>query len=170
MLVNNAGISEYTKVDDANCVDAYHRIIDTNMHAVTHLSLAAYKHLKESQGSIVNVSSMLDDKPAKFKFAYCMSKAAVTMLTKCLAIDFAPEIRVNCVSPGPILSSICDKLGVSLEERKKNAMSNTLIGRIGQPDEVAKMIVYLSSNEKASFMTGSRVLVDGGYTLIPIER
>lgn len=170
VLVNNAGITAITKMDDPDCVALYHKIIATNMHAVTYLCLASYEALKASQGAIVNVSSMLDDKPAKFKFAYCMSKAAITMLTKCLANDFAPLVRVNCVSPGPIASSILDDMGISLETRKSNAVNNTLVERIGQPEEVAKMIVYLSRKDKAAFITGARILVDGGYTLIPIER
>lgn len=170
VLVNNAGITALTKFDDDECVNIYHKIISTNMHAVVYLCLAAFEALKLTRGSIVNVSSCLDDKPAKFKFAYCMSKAAITMLTKCLANDFSPHVRVNCVSPGPIASSILDDMGINLDERKTNATKNTLVKRIGEPEEVAKMIIYLSSRDKAAFITGSRILVDGGYTLIPIER
>lgn len=169
VLVNNAGITAYTRFDEEQCISLYHKIIATNMHAVTYLCLAAFEALKQTKGSIVNVSSMLDEKPAKFKFAYCMSKAAITMLTKCLANDFAPHVRVNCVSPGPIASSILDELGIKLDERKMNAQRTTLVKRIGEPEEVAKMIVYLSSKDKAAFITGSRVLVDGGYTLVPLE-
>lgn len=167
VLVNNAGITALTKFDDPNCIDIYHKIIATNMHAVTYLCLAAFEALKQSRGSIVNVSSVLDDKPANFKFAYCMSKAGVTMLTKCLANDFGPFVRVNSVSPGPIASSILDDMGINLEQRETNARSTTLVGRIGQPDEVAKMIIHLASKDKAAFITGSRVLVDGGYTIRP---
>lgn len=169
VLINNAGITALTKFDDEQCIELYHKIIATNMHAVTYLCLAAFEPLKRAKGSIVNVSSMLDDKPARFKFAYCMSKAAITMLTKCLAGDFAPHVRVNCVSPGPIASSILDDMGINLDERRSNAKQTTLVRRIGEPEEVAKMIIYLSSKDKAAFITGSRVLVDGGYTLIPQE-
>lgn len=167
VLINNAGITALTKYDDSQCVEIYHKIIATNMHAAVYLCLAAYESLKASGGSIVNVSSVLDDKPAKFKFAYCMSKAAITMLTKCLANDFAPHVRVNCVSPGPIASSILDDMGINLDDRKTNARSTTLVKRIGEPDEVAKMIIFLSSKDQAAFITGTRVLVDGGYTLVP---
>lgn len=167
VLVNNAGITALTKYDDSQCVELYHKIIATNMHAVVYLCLAAFNALKQCNGSVVNVSSMLDDKPAKFKFAYCMSKAAITMLTKCLANDFSPHVRVNCVSPGPIVSSILDDMGINLDERKTNAKQTTLVKRIGEPEEVAKMIIYLSSKDKAAFITGSRILVDGGYTLVP---
>lgn len=167
VLVNNAGITALTKFDDSQCVNVYHKIIATNMHAVVYLCLAAFEPLKASKGSIVNVSSVLDDKPAKFKFAYCMSKAGITMLTKCLANDFAPFVRVNCVSPGPIVSSILDDMGINIDERKSNARQTTLVKRIGEPEEVAKMIIYLSSKDKAAFITGSRILVDGGYTLVP---
>lgn len=170
VLINNAGITALTRFDEADkCVELYHKIIATNMHAVVYLCLAAYEPLKAAKGSIVNVSSMLDDKPAKFKFAYCMSKAAITMLTKCLAGDFAPFVRVNCVSPGPIASSILDDMGISLQDRRSNAKQTTLVKRIGEPEEVAKMIIYLASKDKAAFITGSRVLVDGGYTIVPQE-
>lgn len=170
VLVNNAGITALTKFDDENCTATYHKIIALNMHAVVYLCLSAFEALKQTGGSIVNVSSMLDDHPAAFKFAYCMSKAAVTMLTKCLAHDFAPFVRVNCVSPGPIASSILDDMGIKLDQRKTNAKTTTLVKRIGEPEEVAQMIVYLSSKDKAAFITGSRVLVDGGYTNQPFER
>lgn len=167
VLINNAGITALTKFDDPQCVDLYHKIISTNMHAVLYLCLASFEALKKSRGSIVNVSSVLDDKPAKYKFAYCMSKAGVTMLTKCLANDFGPYVRVNSVSPGPVASSILDDMGINLVERETNAKSTTLVGRIGRPEEVAKMILHLASKDKAAFITGSRVLVDGGYTIRP---
>ena len=167
VLINNAGITALTRHDDPQCVDLYHKIIATNMHAVTYLCLAAFEPLKAARGSIVNVSSVLDDKPAKYKFAYCMSKAGVTMLTKCLANDFGPHVRVNSVSPGPVASSILDDMGINSNERESNARSTTLVGRIGRPEEVAKMILHLASKEKAAFITGSRVLIDGGYTIRP---
>lgn len=167
VLVNNAGITALTKYEDADCIEKYHKIIATNMHAVVYLCLAAFEPLKRSKGSIVNVSSVLDDKASRFKFAYCMSKAGVTMLTKCLATDFSPYVRVNSVSPGPIASSILDDMGIKLDERRTNAQTSTLVKRIGEPEEVAKMIIYLASKDKAAFITGSRVLVDGGYTLLP---
>ena len=170
VLVNNAGITALTKFDEPNCVEVYHKIIGLNMHAVVFLCLASYEALKDSKGSIVNVSSVLDDRPANFKFAYCMSKAAITMLTKCLANDFSPNVRVNAVSPGPIASSILDDMGIKLAERAENARTTTLLGRIGRPDEVAKMIVHLASKDKAAFITGSRILVDGGYTIRPAEK
>ena len=95
VLVNNAGITALTKFDEPNCLEVYHKTMGLNMHAVVFLCLAAFPALKESRGSIVNVSSCLDDRPANYKFAYCMSKAAITMLTKCLANDFSPFVRVN---------------------------------------------------------------------------
>lgn len=167
VLVNNAGITALTRFDEPQCVELYHKVIATNMHAVVYLCLAAYEALVKTSGSIVNVSSMLDDKPAKFKFAYCMSKAAITMLTKCLANDFCPNVRVNAVSPGPVASSILDDMGINLQERETNARSTTLVGRLGRPEEVAKMILHLASKDKAAFITGSRILVDGGYTICP---
>ncbi|CAA3017017.1 3-oxoacyl-[acyl-carrier- ] reductase -like [Olea europaea subsp. europaea] len=167
VLINNAGITALTRFDDPKCVDLYHKIIATNMHAVVYLCLASFEALKQSRGSIVNVSSVLDDKPANHKFAYCMSKAGVTMLTKCLANDFGPHVRVNSVSPGPVASSILDDMGINLSERETNAKSTTLVGRIGRPEEVAKMIIHLASKDKSAFITGSRVLVDGGYTIRP---
>lgn len=164
-LINNAGITALTKFDDPDCIKLYHKIMATNQHACLYLCLAAFQALKAQGGSIVNVSSVLDNEPARYKFAYCMSKASVTMMTKCLASDFAPYVRVNCVSPGPVASSILDDIGVSLDERTMDARNTTLVQRIGQPEEVARMIVYLSAKNKAAFITGTRVLVDGGWTL-----
>lgn len=176
VLVNNTSSAAHnfmlTKYDDENCIELYHKIIGSNMHALVYLCLAAFEALSKSHGSIVNVSSVLDDKPAKYKFAHCMSKAAVAMLTRCLANDFAPQVRVNAVSPGPIVESILDDLGglrsVRSEQQQGGVGSKSAssLRGTGKPDEVAKMIVFLSSKDKATFITGSRLLVDGGYSLV----
>lgn len=189
-----------TKFNEETCIQLYHETIARNVNSVVYLSLASFEWLKKSKGSIVNVSSSLDDRPSKFMFAYCASKAAISMLTKCLANDFSPFVRVNCVSSGPIASTILDDMGIEWSEDSESvkqsdkwtakqhddscnisspgaangngktlskhslAESGSMVQqyRVGEPEKVAKMIIYLSSKEGASFITGSRVLLDGG--------
>lgn len=97
--LNNAGITAPTKFDDPNCVDYYNRIIVTNMHAVVYLCLASLEALNESHGSIVDVSSILDDNRSSSSLPIACQKRRLAMLTKRLANDFGPHVRVNSVLP-----------------------------------------------------------------------
>lgn len=103
--VNNASLMEAAKFnsnsgdDDPHVFEQYHKIIANNMHSVTYLCISAAPYLRKSKGSIVNVSSITNNETGSYKFAYCMSKAGISTLTKCLATDLAPDIKVICVSP-----------------------------------------------------------------------
>ena len=85
--------------DDPHVFEQYHKIIANNMHSVTYLCISAAPYLRKTKGSIVNVSSITNNESGSYKFAYCMSKAGISTLTKCLATDLAPDIKVICVSP-----------------------------------------------------------------------
>ena len=96
--------------------------------------------------------------------AYCTSKGAVTLFTKSLAVELAPKnIRVNAVAPGVIETSILDALTPDGREILRNEGAKQPIGRAGQPEEIANVILFLASS-MSSFMTGSIVVADGGYT------
>lgn len=108
--INNAALMEahFTggqSDDDPHVFEQYHRIIANNMHSVTYLCISAAPHLRKSKGSIVNVSSISENDHGSYKFAYCMSKAGIWTLTKCLATDYAPDINMICVSDQPTQSS-----------------------------------------------------------------
>lgn len=101
--VNNASLMEAkfnaSGDDDPHVFEQYHKIIANNMHSVTYLCISAAPYLRKTRGSIVNVSSITNNETGSYKFAYCMSKAGISTLTKCLATDLAPDIKVICVSP-----------------------------------------------------------------------
>lgn len=103
--VNNVSLIEAARIhsdgtgDDPHVFEQYHKIIANNMHAVTYLCISAAPYLRKTKGSIVNVSHLTQNESGSYKFAYCMSKAGIATLTKCLATDLAPDIKVICASP-----------------------------------------------------------------------
>lgn len=100
--INNASLMEAKfngSDDDPHVFEQYHKIIANNMHSVTYLCISAAPYLRKTKGSIVNVSSITNNDTGSYKFAYSMSKAGISTLTKCLATDLAPDIKVICVSP-----------------------------------------------------------------------
>jgi len=131
-----------------------------NLTATYHGLHALLPLLQESSGSVVMVSSVhaligLPGNPA-----YAASKAALTALTRQVAVDYAP-VRVNCVLPGPIQTPAWD--GVAEEDRARTANA-TVLKRLGEPDEVAAAIEFLAS-DAASYITGTTLVVDGGVTI-----
>ena len=99
--VNNASLMEakFKGDDDPHVFEQYHKIIANNMHSVTYLCISAAPYLRKTKGSIVNVSGITNNEIGSYRFAYCMSKAGISTLTKCLATDLAPDIKVICVNP-----------------------------------------------------------------------
>jgi len=144
-------------------IDDFNRTLDKNLKAITSMCLAAVKLLRETKGNIVNVSSSMGQKAAKNYMSYCVSKAGLDMLTKCLAKDLARYgIRVNSVNP---FITLPDKdHGEEVEEFLKAMAGKVPMERLGKSEEVAEAILFLSSN-KASFITGQLLGVDGGASL-----
>lgn len=181
-LVNNAGISIVTKFDETPLSD-FHRVNAVNVDAVIIGCQELLPLLREGGkarkggASVVNFSSVGGLRGAAFNAAYCTSKAAVKMLSKCLGAEFAAlgyNIRVNSVHPGGIdtgmLGSIMDRyveLGAvpSREVAMQGIVANHPIGRMGRPDEMGGGVVYLCS-EAASFVTCTEFLMDGGFSQI----
>lgn len=166
MLVNNAGIFIKTLGNDPNTYDAYREVMEINTDATVKTTLAAVEHLKKAQGSLVFVSSAASFKPSSSGYAYCMSKAAMTLFAKCLAIDLSPDVRVNVVSPGPVSTPIFERIGLN-DEIVRNLMSvTTLQNRVAESEEIASTIAFLISDE-SSFVHGHELVVDGGYSIKP---
>jgi NAD(P)-dependent dehydrogenase (short-subunit alcohol dehydrogenase family) len=129
------------------------------------MSKAAVQVMKQSGGgTIIHVSSQLARAAAAGQSVYCMSKAALVHLAKAMAVDLAPyNIRVNSLSPGAITGSRLERRFGTIDKAEKTLGPKTPMGRLGTAEEVARCAVFLASDE-ASFMTGSDLLVDGGYT------
>lgn len=181
-LVNNAGISIVGRLEETPLAE-WHRVNAVNVDAViigVHALLPLLKaggKVRKGGASVVNFSSVGGLRGAPFNAAYCTSKAAVKMLSKCMGAEFGAlgyNIRVNSVHPGGIdtamLASIMDRyVELGAAPSREAGMQATIlhhpIGRLGRPEEMAGGVIYLCS-EAASFVTCTEFLMDGGYTQV----
>lgn len=162
VLVNNAGVSSFGLLNEASD-DEFDYINDVNYKGtfIACREVIPYM-LKEHSGSIVNVSSVWGIAGASCECIYSASKAAVICLTKSLAKELGPSgIRVNCVAPGVIDT---DMNAYFSDDTMAELSEQTPLCRIGEPSEVAEAILFLAS-DKASFVTGQTLTVDGGFIL-----
>ena len=164
ILVNNAGIIVQSTIEDMT-VELWDKVMDVNAKGVFLGSMTAIPDMKEAGGgSIVNISSISgivgqDNVNA----GYNASKGAVRIFTKAAAVQYAKEnIRVNSIHPGPIATPMTAE-GRADPERVALTAERTPLGRYGEPEEVANAVLFLASDE-ASYVTGSEIVVDGGYT------
>ena len=164
ILVNNAGIIVQSTIEDMT-VELWDKVMDVNAKGVFLGTKTAIPHMKAAGGgSIVNISSISgivgqDNVNA----GYNASKGAVRIFTKAAAVQYAKEnIRVNSIHPGPIATPMTAE-GRADPERVALTAERTPLGRYGEPEEVANAVLFLASDE-ASYVTGSEIVVDGGYT------
>ncbi|WLR49168.1 SDR family oxidoreductase [Halobacillus litoralis] len=167
VLVNNAGISGKSSILDMEA-EEWDRIQDTNLKSVFLVSKALGRLMMEGETqedrSIVNVASLSGHKAGAKIPHYSSSKAAVINFTKALALEFsASGIRVNSVSPGFAETPLTEE-GLKNKRFEEAIQRNTALGRVGRPEEVANVICFAASKE-ASYMTGSDLLVDGGWLI-----
>jgi NAD(P)-dependent dehydrogenase (short-subunit alcohol dehydrogenase family) len=160
-LVNNAAIAVYTSILDTTRA-AWDATLDTNLRAAFLFAQALFIPLKAARGSIVNVASVHAEATSEGMAAYAAAKGGLVALTRAMALEWAKhEIRVNCVLPGGVDTPMLRE-GVFRSESTVDSLGERHpLGRIGQPGEIADTIAYLLS-EKASFVTGSEFVVDGG--------
>jgi NAD(P)-dependent dehydrogenase (short-subunit alcohol dehydrogenase family) len=163
-LVNSAGVRPVAR-DIAPDPDEWRRVIDVNLTGTYLPSRAALAALRASgAGSITNLASIFGLVGGSMAPSYAASKGAVANLTRQLALNWAPEVRVNCVCPGVIETPMTRQLREDAAWVERT-LSRYPLGRFGQPEEVAAAILFLSSDE-AAYITGVALPVDGGYTAI----
>lgn len=164
VLVNNAGIFASGTIETAS-LEQYDNVMNTNVRSVYHLTALATPHLINTKGCIVNVSSVNGIRAFPGVLAYCMSKAALDQFTRCISLELAlKQVRVNSVNPGVIETDIHRRSGMddlAYQQYLEKCKTTHALGRHGQPDEVARVIIFLASDE-ASFITGATLSVDGG--------
>ena len=166
VLVNSAG--EYLEKSLLDTSETeFDRIMSINLKGPYFLTQAATLHLKQSRGSVVNVSSDAGLNGNVFCTAYCASKGGLTLFTKALALELAPHgVRVNCVCPGDVETPLLERQVAAEADpaRYRREMAGMYpLGRIATADEVAAVIVFLAS-DAAAFVTGAAWSVDGGLT------
>lgn len=160
VLINNASTyypTEIGNIDEANWND----LMGSNLKAPLFLSQAAAIELRKQQGCIINITDMHVERPKKGYIVYSVAKAGLVTLTKSLAHELSPEVRVNAVAPGPVMWP--ENNPQFDEVYRQRVISQTLLKRIGEPDDIAKAVKFLIQD--APFMTGQIIAVDGGRSL-----
>ena len=168
ILVNNAAAFVFGRIEDATKED-WDRVFGVNVKGPAFCVKAVLPAMKQGgSGAIVNIGSISSMIAQPDYVPYNTSKSAILNFTRCLAMDLAPfNVRVNTVCPGvthtPALEKVMEEEGITLDEVNARLNQPCLLGRLGQPHEIAHGILFLASDD-ASFVTGTSLLVDGGYT------
>lgn len=156
LLVNNASMFYPTPLAEAS-IQNWNSLFNSNLQAPYFLIQALADELKKSQGSIINIADIYADKPLKNHSLYCMAKAGNVMMTKSLALELAPDVRVNGIAPGAIL----------WPETQTNDTQKILekipMKKLGNPDEIVNLVLFLAS--ETNYITGQIISVDGGRAL-----
>lgn len=166
VLVNNAGVSSMVGTQSKTL--AFERVMATNLRGTYLVTNQAIPHLLKTKGNIVNISSVLSNKPLSIMTPYCMTKAAIDMFTKCAALDLGPSgVRVNAVNPGPIKTELFKRSGMSQEDADKMFAiieATSPLKKVTKSEDVAELVMFLAS-DKASCITGSCYVIDCGLML-----
>lgn len=158
-LVNNAS-SFYPTTIGSVSLEQWRDLMVSNVGGGFFLAQGLVPHLKSTKGNIVNISDVHAERPLKNYSVYCIAKAACNMMTKALAKELAPEIRVNGVAPGPCLWP--ENENILEPQMQSKIVDKTLLKKIANPDDIAQTVFFLATS---AYITGQIVAVDGGRSL-----
>lgn len=167
VLVNNAGVLQVSTIEGID-EESWDRLMEINLKGPYLMCRAALPEFRKAGGgAIVNVGSVLGLVAMKDRAAYCASKGGLTLLTKAMALDHAHEnVRSNCICPSIVETELVKGLFAASEAGKalrKTRIGQIPLGRMGQPEDVAEMAVFLAS-EESSWLTGAAIPLDGGLS------
>ncbi len=163
VLVNNAGVYGFAPLEEVT-EDEFHREFNINVLGLLLASREAMKHFGPHGGSVINISSMASMSPTPTAVVYSATKGAVDTITRVLAKELGPKkIRVNAINPGGVETEGVHSLGMIGSDFEKDMVARTPLGRLGQPDDIASVAVFLAS-AASGWMTGETIAVGGGYS------
>jgi 3-oxoacyl-[acyl-carrier protein] reductase len=162
VLVNNAGVYKFAPLEEIT-EDEFHRQFNINVLATLLATKEAVKHFGPNGGSVINMSSIASSETARAAI-YSGTKRAIDAITRGLAAELGPQkIRVNAIAPGEVETEGAHSAGLIGSDFEKTMMiARTPLGRIGQPDDIARVAVFLAS-EYSAWLTGKRLMASGGY-------
>jgi len=164
ILVNAAGMIKNGSIEDTT-LDQWDKMLNINLRSVFYLMQKCVPFLEQSKGNIVNVSSVTGPRAFPNVLAYCVSKAGIDQLTRCSALELAAKgVRVNAVNPGVVVTNLHRRSGMSEDKYDtflEHSKSTHPLGRVGDPEEVAELIMFLAS-DKAGWITAATYEIDGG--------
>lgn len=161
ILVNNAGVFRFDPLE-AVTEEEFHRQFNTNVLGTILATQQAVQHFDEAGGSVINISSLISDNPMAYSVVYSATKGAVDTIAVALSKEFAgKKIRVNTIAPGGVETEGTVTAGIVGSDLEKQMISGTPLGRMGQPDDIAKVAVFLASDDSA-WVNGEKINVTGG--------
>jgi 3-oxoacyl-[acyl-carrier protein] reductase len=162
VLVNNAGIYQFAPIEEVT-EEQFHRQFNTNVLGVLLATKEAVKHFGDG-GSVINISSIAARDKVATAAVYSATKAAVDKITQILAKELGPKnIRVNAINPGGVETEGLHSSGIAGSDFEKQMVAKTPLGRLGQPNDIAPVAVFLASAD-SGWMTGETIAVDGGLS------
>jgi 3-oxoacyl-[acyl-carrier protein] reductase len=162
ILVNNAGIFQFDALEEVS-EQEFHREFNTNVLGPILTTREALKYFGSDGGSVINVSSVVSESPVPNSVVYSATKGALDSVTRVLAQELAArKIRVNTLAPGGVETEGAHRVGVIGSDFEKQIVAQTALGRIGQPEDIARIAVFLAS-EDSGWITGERIVASGGY-------
>jgi 3-oxoacyl-[acyl-carrier protein] reductase len=162
ILVNNAAVFKFDSLETVT-EDEFHREFNINVLGPILVIQEALKHFPAVGGNVINVSSVVSDNPPPNSVIYAATKGALDVVTKVLAKELgARNIRVNTIAPGGVDTEGSRTLGMIGSEFEEGIVANTPLGRIGQPDDIAKVAVFLAS-DAAGWVNGHKLSAAGGW-------